>query len=306
MLKPDFAEAYNNRGNALRDLKRPEEALASYDRAIALKPDYAEAYNNRGIVLTHKGNVTAAIESYNRALQIKPDYAECYYNYSTITKFKQNDPFIPKMKKLICSEILSEKDLIPLSFALGKSEHDLGNKESCINYLIQGNAIRKKDLAYDISQDEQLFASIKQFFDSDTANKQADFVSNSSTTPIFILGMPRSGTTLVEQIVSSHSSVFGAGELDFLNQATSISRWQVEKDKQQVFSIVRSFYNQKISEVSDASIITDKMPLNFRWIGFILNAFPDCKIVHLERDPAAVCWSNLQNKFPFRGNGIHL
>ena len=201
------------------------------------------------------------------------------------------------MKKLICSETLSEKDVIQLSFALGKSEHDLGNKESYINYLFQGNAICKKVLAYDISQDEQLFASIKRFFDSDTANKQADFESNSSTTPIFILGMPRSGTTLVEQIVSSHSSVFGAGELDFLGKATSISGWQLAKNKQQVFSIVRSFYNQKISEVSDASIITDKMPLNFRWIGFILNAFPDCKIVHLERDPAAICWSNLKTYF---------
>ena len=87
----------------------------------------------------------------------------------------------------------------------------------------------------------------------------------------------------MEQIVSSHSKVFGAGELEFLSQATSNSRWQVEKDRQQVFSAVRSFYNLKISEVSNASIITDKMPLNFRWIGFILNALPDAKIVHVKK-----------------------
>ena len=234
-FKPDYAEAYNNRGNALQNLKRSTDAVASYDKAIAFKPDYAEVYSNRGIALTEKGDLTAAIESYNRALHIKPDYAECYRHYSIVTKFKQDDPIIPNMKKLICAEDLSERDLMHLSFALAKSEDDLGNKELFINYLIQGNAIRKKILAYDIAQDKQLFASIKQFFDSDAANKQADFLPNCSTTPIFILGMPRSGTTLVEQIVSSHSNVYGGGELDFLNQAIINSRWQLRKGSETSF-----------------------------------------------------------------------
>ena len=303
-IKPDFAEVYCNRGVALMDLKRPEQALASYDKAIAIKPEYAEAYSNRGDALTDKGDLTAAIESYSHALKIKPDYAECYRNYSAVTKIKHDDPFIPKMKTLVCADDLSEKDLMHLHFALAKSEGDLGNKELCINHLIQGNAIRKKDLAYHISQDEQLFASVKKFFESDAANKQANFISNLSTTPIFILGMPRSGTTLVEQIVSSHSMVYGAGELEFLRQAIINSRWQLDKDRQQVFSSVRSFYNLKISEVSDASIITDKMPLNFWWIGFILNALPEAKIVHLKRDPTAVCWSNLKTYFPSEGMGF--
>ena len=303
-LKPDYAEAHSNRGLALQNLNRPEDALASYDKAIALKPDYAEAHSNRGNALTQKGDFTAAIESYNRALHIKPDYAECYRHYSIVTKFKQDNPNILKMKKLICTEDLSEKDLMHLSFALAKSEDDLGNDELFINYLSQGNAIRKKVLAYDIAQDKQLFASIKQFFDSGAANEQADFVPNCSTTPIFILGMPRSGTTLVEQIVSSHSNVYGGGELDFLNQAIINSRWHLEKGRKQVFSSVRSFYNLKLSEVSAASIITDKMPLNFRWIGFILNALPDAKIVHVKRNPAAVCWSNLKTYFVSEGMGF--
>ena len=303
-LKPDYVEAYNNRGNVLRDLKRPADALVSYDKAIALKPDFAEAYNNRGTALIDQGDLKSAIESYKRAIQIKPDYAECYWNYSAITKINRDDPLIPIMKKLICAEGLSEKDLMHLSFALGKSELDLGNKEPAINHLIRGNAIRKKELAYDISQDEQLFVSIKQFFNSDATNKQADVVSGFSTRPIFILGMPRSGTTLAEQIVASHSNVFGAGELEFLDQAISNSRWRVEKDRQQVFSSVRAFYNQQISEVSDASIITDKMPLNFRWIGFIANALPDAKIVHLKRDSAAVCWSIFKTYFGATGLGF--
>jgi hypothetical protein len=205
------------------------------------------------------------------------------------------------MKALLGAANLSEKDSMHLHFALAKSEHDLGNKELCINHVIRGNAIRRKELAYDISRDEQLFASIKNFFDFEISNKPQNFASSLSSKPIFILGMPRSGTTLVEQIISSNSKVFGAGELEFLNQAINTSSWQLEKDRQRVFSTVRSFYNRKISALCDALNVTDKMPLNFRWVGFILNSMPESKIVHLTRSPAAVCWSNLKKFFPAEG-----
>lgn len=300
-LKPDFAEAYSSRGIVLCDLGRVDEALASYDKAIALKPDFAEAYNNRGNALRIKGNLSRAIEDFNCALEIKPDYAVCYRNYSLVNTFKRDDAIILKMKELLSVGHLSENALMQLYFALSKAEHDLDNKELCINHLIQGNAIRKKYLAYDISQDEKLFASIKQFFDADAANKGTSLVSNFSTTPIFIVGMPRSGTTLVEQIISSHSKVFGAGELEYLDEAIVKSNWRLEKERPLIFSTVRDHYNLKISKVSDAPIITDKLPLNFRWIGFIKNALPKAKIVHLKRNPAAVCWSNLKTYFPAKG-----
>jgi tetratricopeptide (TPR) repeat protein len=296
-LKPDLAEAWLGRGNVFRRLKRDDDALTAYDRALAVKPNFAEAYVSRGDLWANKGDFKKSTESYSLALQIKPNYAEGYHAYSIATKIKQDDPFVPKMKKLLDAEDLSEKKLMHLHFALAKVEHDLGNKEAYINHLTQGNAIKKKSLSYDFSQDEQLFYSIREFFESDRASSQDDFSSNISATPIFILGMPRSGTTLVEQIVSSHSKVFGAGELAFLDQAIISSKWRLEKDRQQVFSTVRNLYNQKITGVSDASIITDKMPFNFRWIGFIKNALPNAKIVHVKREPAAVCWSNLKTYF---------
>ncbi|MGH6725547.1 MAG: sulfotransferase family protein, partial [Pseudolabrys sp.] len=221
--------------------------------------------------------------------------------YAATVKIETGDPIIQKAEKLIGAADIPDTDLMHLHFAMAKAQDDLGNSELSLHHLMRGNAIRKKDLGYDVTRDEQLFAAIKRFFDFETVARQAEPVSDSFATPIFILGMPRSGTTLVEQIVSSHSTVFGAGELAMLNEAVGNSGWQIEKDRQGVFGAVRSFYNQNISEISDSPFVTDKMPLNFRWIGFIMEALPEARIVHVKREPAAVCWSNFKTYFPSEG-----
>jgi len=300
-LTPDFAMAHSNRGNALLDLNRPTEALAAFDRAISLKPDYAEAHNNRGNALSSVGDFDAALASYRRAIELKPDYAECYRHYAASVKIEADDPIIQKAEKLVSAGDISDADLMHLHFALAKAQDDLGNSELSLHHLVRGNAIRKKDLGYDFSRDEQLFVAIRRFFDSEPMTRRAEPVSDRSATPIFILGMPRSGTTLVEQIVSSHSMVFGAGELEILNEAVESSGWQVKKDRRDVFDAVRSFYHQKLSEVSAAAFVTDKMTVNFRWIGFIVEALPEARIVHVKREPAAVCWSNFKTYFPSEG-----
>ena len=122
--------------------------------------------------------------------------------------------------------------------------------------------------------------------------------------PIFILGMPRSGTTLVEQIVSSHSEVTGAGELDYVRRfGQAISQGEINPSTEVILGF-RQIYIEALKKRSNARfIVTDKMPQNFRYVGLILSAFPDANIIHVNRDPSATCWSNYKHFFATKGLG---
>ena len=109
--------------------------------------------------------------------------------------------------------------------------------------------------------------------------------------------MPRSGTSLIEQIISNHSSVHGGGELDLLPLAIANSNWEKNENLSDTIETIRKDYLSKISKLSEKKFITDKLPGNFRWIGFILNALPEAKILHLERNPMAICWSIYKSEF---------
>ena len=113
--------------------------------------------------------------------------------------------------------------------------------------------------------------------------------------------MPRSGTTLVEQILSSHSAIYGAGELNFLDNAINLIDWQNNKIQKKDIMEIRKNYINELKKISKSTYTTDKMPLNFRWIGFIAYAFPNAKIIHVKRDAMATCWSNYKTNFSKNG-----
>ena len=337
-IKPDFAEAYYNMGNALKDKGELDAAIDSYKQAIKIKPDSAAAYSNMGVALTNKGDVDEAIDSYKQAIKIKPDYAEAYCNlgnaqkdkndleaaidsYKQAIKIKPNYPeahlnlsFLKKyesldeqiiqMKSLHDDHKIESAQRCYLCFALAKASEDLGNFEEAFKHLKEGNAIRKKILSYDIKIDQAFFNTIKK---TDLANDQNTLASTNEaveTKPIFILGMPRSGTTLIEQIVSSHSKVTGAGELGFIKKfgfkmvvgAKQINKTNLLRFRQQYLNSVKDL-------AGGCPFIIDKMPENFKYIGLICRAFPDSKIIHLKRDAAATCWSNFKHYFPAKGLG---
>ena len=186
------------------------------------------------------------------------------------------------------------------AFAMGKIQLDTGSFDSGFKYLKIGNSIKKKKLNYNIKSSIDIFVKIKNSFNNLKLNNQ--FINSSKNTkPIFILGMPRSGTSLVEQIVSSHSRVYGAGELEFLDKAIQYTDWKKKKIKNKDIKKIRELYLSEINLISRLPYTTDKMPLNFQWIGFIINSFPEAKIIHLNRDPMAVCWSNYKINFSTKG-----
>jgi len=294
-IKPDYAQALNNMGNALSEKGDLEAAINSYKQALKIKPDYVQAYNNIAIALKDKGDLEAAIDSYKKVLKIKPDYAEIYRNLSNIHLYKEHDEYFLKMQSLCQSASVSDEQRCHLNFALSKASEDLNEVSQSFNYLIIGNELRKKILSYDIKKDIELFSQLKKSYPSIALQS---VVESSDLKPIFILGMPRSGTTLVEQIVSSHSEVTGAGELSYVSRfGDPIARGAIKPNTKMILDF-RQRYIEALKKRSDGKfIVTDKMPQNFLYVGLIFSAFPNAKVIHVNRDPVATCWSNYKNYF---------
>ena len=298
VLKPELADAHNNLGVTLRRLGRPWDAEASFKKAISIRPAYASALVNLGITFQEQGRLHEAEKSLELALTCEPDSAEAHRALTGIKKFEVKDGQFSQMLDLYLDESTSEQQQCHICFALAKASEDLGDAAAAFQYYAEGNALRKKHLCYDVREDADLFRKLRVTH-ADIATHQIKPRGVSRVpSPIFIVGMPRSGTTLVEQIISSHSLVAGAGELPFVElfgHAIAINRAHVTRDS------IRAFREQYLSELrkrfDSVTFVTDKMPLNFRYLGLIVAAFPESKIVHVRRDPAAVCWANYETYF---------
>ena len=303
LITPDNAEAQNHLGNAQQMQGAIENATRSYKKALQIKPDLAEAYLNLGSVLLAQGHSDEALANYKTALKFKPDYAQAYRHYTSITKLKAEDEYTARIPELLIAKTVSQNDRMHLSYALSKVKLDLGQHAEAIKLLQTANALRKEELNYDISIDEELFNNIKDVFSTKNTPVQiSSFKDSPKTIPIFILGMPRSGTTLVEQIISSHSDVHGAGELRFMDKIIDNLDWKGGHLDPDTINNIRAEYYNNISALNiNQPYVTDKMPANFRWLGFISQAFPEAKIIHVNRNPAAVCWSNYKYYFPANG-----
>ena len=303
-LSPQDAEAHSNLGITLKELGRLDEAEASYNQAIALKPDLAEAHSNLGITLKELGRLDEAEASYNQAIALKPDLAEAHRNLTLMKKFDAQDEQYSKMQELYLDKNISEEQRCHINFGLAKACEDLGDFEQAFAHYSEGNMQRKKLLNYDINKDVEQFRKIKSNYPQIAYNSLEPEKSSKDLMPIFIVGMPRSGTTLVEQIISSHSKVTGAGELAFAAQfGAAIATGITEANNESLLNF-RSKYLTKLKSVSNENlIITDKMPQNFRYIGLLAAAFPEAKIIHVKRNPAAVCWANYKQYFVAKNIG---
>ena len=301
--KHDFSEAHNNLGRSLNDYGRIEDAIKSFKDAITHKSDYAKAYFNLALSLKDIGDKKGFLKNIEKTLEIRPEWGAANYHLSQVIKYKKNDPEAAKMLLFLDRGDLDMTDRINLNFALAKANEDMGNHDEQFKLLEEGNQLRKKELNYSIERDIQLFSRIKEAF-----NPIPSFVGKAkskanSLKPIFILGMPRSGTSLVHQILDSHNAVYGAGELNHLNKSVFPFIRENNNNNESSFSskdllFVHDKYLDSLVDLNvHERIIVDKMPLNFRYVGFILTAFPDAKILHMKRDPIATCWSIYKSFF---------
>ena len=307
---PEYAEAHNNLGSAFQELNQFDLAKEQFKKAVSINQDYALAFNNLGNSCKTLGLTNEALNHYEKAIAIKGDFAEAHFNLSGVKKYKQSDIQISTMLSILPSKTLNESDQIFINFALAKVNDDLNNQEELFRFLNEGNRLRKAQLNYSIDDYQNKHSVIKKMFSHNLLSIEKELLSEKkSKRPIFIIGMPRSGTTLVEQIISSHHAVYGADELNTISKLTSSilkdSSAQMKNGltKRSLLTF-RQQYLEHLSTLNiNEDIITDKWPLNFQYIGFILSAFPEAKIIHLKRDARAICWSIYKNYFSGKGNG---
>ena len=308
-IKPDLAAAHSNLGNALSDLGHHEESISCYTRAIALQPSFAEVHNNLGNSLCEFGRYEEAISSFDRALALKPEFAEAHNNLSRLKNYTSDDPQLAEMLERIAIPDLPDHEVMHLSFALGKAYEDLGEIDKAFRYLETGNRLRKQSYAYNIQPEKIQFEQIKKLFNAVSAARIRETQSiqvASSPQPIFIVGMPRSGTTLTEQILASHSQVFGGGELETLGRLLNSAVKDVSNSGGASIAtdnlmMLRDEYLSELETLNTSKmLITDKMPPNFKWIGFLLSVFDQVKIINVQREPVASCWSMF--KLQFKGH----
>ena len=303
--KEDNLEAYYNLANLYKYLKNYDEAIKNYKKVIKLNTNFSDAYNNIGTIYSILGKFNDAREFYIKSMETNKYFAEPYKNYVQLSKINEKDEVFESLKEIVKKEDLDEEQKEVFFYSISKAYFDIGDDDLAFKYLNSANKLKLNKLDYSFNKDKKEFKKIKEFF----SNKELVNLKNhnkNKITPIFILGMPRSGTSLIEQIVSNHSEVHGAGELDLMPISVKNSNWQNSTDFGQISQKIRKEYLEKLSLISNKNFITDKLPGNFKRIGFIVNAFPDSKIIHLQRNPMAICWSNYKSNFNSTGMGFTL
>lgn len=311
-LKPDYCKAHSSTGAILIDLKRPAEAIDSFNKALQLNDNYVPALANKASALLSIGNIEQASEFFLKTINAQPGNAEAYRHLSTIRKFDRNDPLLNQMINIYKSSSNRRRDLKNVSLALAKAYDDIGDFDTSFKYLSEGNALRREELKYDIGPHKKLVSQLKSIFSGNNGNDKSLTVTDKTPKPIFILGMPRSGSSLVEQILASHTEIHGAGELSTLGNAVNELLYKKYSNKSsddlsralqsEGFQHIRNCYFDSLASMQiNKNVITDKMPGNFLLIGFIVNSFPEAKIIHTKRNAIATCWSVY--KHYFRGMG---
>jgi tetratricopeptide (TPR) repeat protein len=307
-LKPDNADAHLNLGTVLIKLSMPAEAEAPTRHAITLKPTLAGAHHNLGVVLMELGRLREAREAAELAVALAPREPLHFRQLGEVRKYVAGDPYLTALHALSKDQAsLSTAKQTDLHFALAKAHADIGQVEDEFGSLLAGNGLKRAQVDYheaavlgEIDRTREVFSS--EFI------RAASGAGEPSAKPIFIMGMPRSGTSLVEQILASHPQVFGAGELTLfertigdvgstMQQASLYPEIALHMASDHFRDLGRRYLAGIQQLAPQASHITDKMPTNFIFAGLIHLALPGATIIHTVRDPVDTCISCFSKLF---------
>ena len=338
-LRPHYLEALINRGNVLKELERFDEAIQSYERAIALRPDYTEAYVNRGNALREIGRLDDALESYQRAIsqradhphawlglakidlelgrfmeaevkytrasELAPSLADPLYGLAWVKKYSADDTLVQELERRLSDSRLTDEDRSWLHAAYAKVCDDVGRYDDAIAHFGIGKGLRKS--RFDLAQHLAAHAAMRELFTPEFFAERSGF-GHPDERPVFIVGMPRSGTTLVEQILASHRDVEGLGELLEMSKITKdiggglscperflreLTRLQAADVRKLAERYLKAYAGSSMESIR----LVDKMPHNFQLLGLIVLIFPNAHVIHCRRSPLDTCVSIYMQRF---------
>ncbi len=297
-INPDYAEAHNNLGNTFLDLSRFDEAEASYRRAIEIKPNLSEVYSNLGSALMALGKIGEAEKFLSKAIELAPGEARPLSTALLYIPYRQDDPRFNQLEAVYARrESLPLEERIKLNFAVGKAMENIGQYDKSFSAYEEGNRLHYQGHPFDEASEERFLENTCSFFTADLFNECAALAKTlppiqDEPVPIFIVGMLRSGSTLIEQILSSHPAIFGAGEHSTFKE-TLLLRDSIkgEDDLLTLRKLGQAYLDRVWQFAPEARYITDKLPANYCHLGLIHLMLPNAKIIHSMRDPMDTCFS---------------
>lgn len=297
-LEPGLLPALGNLAEALGAAGRHEAAAACFKRVIEARPEMGLAHYNYGTAKLVLGDLAGARSALERAVTLMPRDAAAHRVLAGLKTFREGDPQLAALEALARGEpFLPDDARVDLNFALAKACEDLGDDDRAFRHLQRGNALKRRLVRYDEAAELAVLRDMAGAFTSELLRAKAG-LGDPSEVPVFVVGMPRSGTTLVERILSGHPRVFGAGELTAFGDAAAggyapkpLPFDPEVLDERALRGIARRYLDEVVPKAPAARRIIDKLPANFRFAGLMHLVFPNARIVHVRRDPLDTCFS---------------
>ncbi|MGE3333471.1 MAG: sulfotransferase [Rhodospirillaceae bacterium] len=282
--RPEYADAQNNLGYAEHMSGDLDAAEVSYAQALAIDHNYAPAHNNLGNCYKERGAQSRAAEAYRRAIACTPDFARAHFNLADVVTFTPDSADLERLR-VQAGRIaaLAPEQARYIHFAMGKALADIGEPDAGFRHYLAGNAVVRRMIGYDEA------AALRQMYDAPFEEIAGGGATSDAS--IFIIGMPRSGTTLVEQILSSHHAVLAGGERRDFDVALRLC------GRSDPRSLGETYLARLPALGPGQTRITDKLPANFLHARLIHAALPGARIIHVSRDPADTCVSAFSKLF---------
>ena len=298
-INPDSARILNNLGAVLKKLGHIDDAISSLENAINIEPSNFSAHMNIAIIQETTGRLDEAASHFRQVIALKPDFAQAHFHLAHLHNHASSADEIQAMMALYSQPATVAEQRIWLAFGLGSALEKQGEYAQAFDYYEAGHAIRKQSMLFDLNKSTSFVRGLIEVFNKkDMARNRAS--GPDSDLPIFVFGMPRSGTSLAEQILASHPDVQGAGELTFVEDTL---RQIIDKTGKpfleswngldsHTIRVLGEIYLGKLASYAGGRIhVADTTPMNFLYVGLIATILPNARLVHCMRDPMDTCLS---------------
>jgi len=308
--EPNNPGFWNLRATVLARVGEHGESMKIYADILQAHPAMPGVWMNYGHALGTAGRTEQSIEAYRKCIRLEPNCGEAYWSLANLKTFRFADAEVAQMKSLLARRELTNEERFHLQFTLGKAEEDAGHFEASFRHYVEGNRLRRTEIAYDAASTHDLVARSRELFTADFFRSREGY-GNPSREAIFIVGLPRAGSTLVEQMLSSHSEIEGTMEhQDIMVMATRMGRRSRKAGGPDYPAALAALTPEDCHELgaqylehtrlqrkTGKPVFIDKMPNNFLHLGLIRLILPNARIIDARRHPMACCFSGFKQHF---------